>query len=192
MAASHPRVWRWIGMALALVLAPVSLSSANTAPAIGVVDFVVRQPAPSISGLSPGRLAADDATTVLQRTAPAAFAIISRKTMSQAQTALSWRDTDITKYARLSALANDAHVTYLVIGTVYRLFVEEQSSAGSHRVTTAVHVQVFTAVPARISEPVTGTGVAFANVSRIAAQQALRQAIERAMPSLLARITPVH
>src|SRR5262249_17810641 len=61
-------VWRWIGLAaalplaVALALAPIGLLSAGTPQAIGVVNFAVRPSVPPISGLFPGRFAADDTT----------------------------------------------------------------------------------------------------------------------------------
>jgi len=195
MGRCHRRLLRWVGVALGLALAlgPAGFSSASTARPIGVVDFAIRPTLPKISGLVPGRFSADDATTVIQRAAPAGLAVISRTTVTQAQTALSWRDTDITSYARLNALANDAHATYLMIGTVDRFSVDRLSSGGSqYRGQATVHIQVFTAAPARISPAVTGTGSSIASVSRIVAQQALHDAIARAMPSVLAAIPSAH
>jgi len=184
-------IWRWLGVALVLALAPVGLSSASTAQTIGAVDFAVRASVPSVSGLVPGRFAADDATTLLPGSTRAPLDVISRQAMVQAQTALAWRDTDITKFARLSALADRAHATYLIIGTVDRLAVERQTPS-SYRVTATIHIQVFTPVPARITEAVVGTGSAVTGVSRIAAQQALHRAIEQALPLALAKIAPTH
>jgi hypothetical protein len=187
-------VMRWIGMAgvlplaAALALAPVGLSSAGTPQAIGVVNFAVRPSVPSIPGLSPGRFAADDTTALLQRTAPASLSVISRTAMTHAQSALSWRDTDITNSARLNALAAGAHAAHLVIGTVDRLNVEGQSSSAS-RARATVHIQVFTP-PAWITEAVTDTGTAVGtgSVSRIAAQQALHQVIQQVLPLVVSKI----
>jgi hypothetical protein len=187
-------VLRWIGMAaalplaVALVLAPVGLLSAGAPQAIGVVNFAVRPSVPSISGLSPGRFAADDTTALLQHTAAASLRVISRETMTQAQSALSWRDRDITNSVRLNALAIGAHATHLVIGTVDRLSVEQQSNSASPARAT-VHIQVFTP-PALITEAVTetGTAVGTGSVARIAAQQALHQAIQQALPMVLSKI----
>jgi len=184
---------RWVGAAVAAVLALVSssLSSVGAAQTIGAVDFAVRPPMPSISGLFPGRFAADDVTTLLERDTHAPLVVISRQTMAQAQTALGWRETDMTKYARLSALAERAQATYLAIGTIDRLALERQTNS-SYRATATVHIQVFTLVPARITGAVAGSGSAVASTSRTAAQQALHQAIEQALPSALAKIAPTR
>jgi len=187
-------VMRWIGMAgalplaVALALAPVGLLSAGTPQAIGVVNSAVRPSVPPIPGLFPGRFAADDTTALLQRTAPASLSVISRKTMTEAQAALSWRDRDIANSARLNALATRAHAAHLVIGTVDRLDVEGQSNSAS-RARATVHIQVFTP-PAWITEAVTDTGTAVGtgSVSRIAAQQALHQVIQQVLPLVLSKI----
>jgi len=187
-------VMRWIGMAgalplaVALALAPVGLLSAGTPQAIGVVNFAVRPSVPPIPGLFPGRFAADDTTALLQRTAPASLSVISRKTMTEAQAALSWRDRDIANSARLNALATRAHAAHLVIGTVDRLDVEGQSNSAS-RARATVHIQVFTP-PAWITEVVTDTGTAVGtgSVSRTAAQQALHQVIQQVLPLVLSKI----
>ena len=188
-------VMRWIGMAgalplaVALALAPVGLLSAGTPQAIGVVNFAVRPSVPPIPGLFPGRFAADDTTALLQRTAPASLSVISRTAMTHAQSALSWRDTDITNSARLNALAAGAHAAHLVIGTVDRLTVERQSSS-AFRARATVHIQVFTPAPARITGAVTDTGTAVGtgSVSRIAAQQALHQVIQQVLPLVVSKI----
>jgi hypothetical protein len=191
-------VLRWIGTAaalplvVALALAPVGLLSAATPETIGVVNFAVRHSVQSIPGMSPGRFAADDATALLQRTAPASLSVISRETMTKAQAALSWHDADITNSSRLIALAIGAQAAHLVIGTVDRLSVEGQSTSGSGARAT-VHIQVFTP-PAWISEAVTDTGTAVGtgNVARIAAQQALHQAIQQVLPKVLSKIPITH
>ena len=185
MAAALP-------LAVALALAPVGFLSAGTPQAIGVVNLAVRPAVASISALSPGRFAADDTTALLQSTAPVSLSVISRETMTQAQAALSWRDTDITNFARLNALATGAHAAHLVIGTVDRLTVERQSSS-AFRARATVHIQVFTPAPARITGAVTDTGTAVGTgSSRIAAQQALHQAIQQVLPLVLAKIPFTH
>ena len=172
-------------LAVVLALAPVGSLVAETPQAIGVVNFAVRPSVPPISGLVPGQFAADDTTALLQRTAPVSLSVISRDTMTRAQAALSWRDTDITNSARLNALATEVHAARLVIGTVDRLSVEGQSGR-VFRASATVHIQVFTPTPARITAAVTDTGtvVRTGTFSRTA-QQALHQVIQQVLPLVL-------
>ena len=60
---------RWMGVAVAaaLAFAPQGLSAAGAAQAIGVPDFAARPSTPTMSGLNPGRFAADAATMELTR-----------------------------------------------------------------------------------------------------------------------------
>ncbi len=184
---------RWMGVAAAaaLALAPGGLAAAGAAQSIGVPDFAARPSIPNISGLFPGRFAADNATTVLQRATHPPLGVVSRKTMTQAQSALKWRDTDITKFARLTALADRVGATRLVIGTIDRLSVERISNSVSRSAAT-VHIQVFTVAPAGITQAVAGTGSGIAAVPRDAAEQALRQAVEQALNAELPKIALTH
>lgn len=175
------KITRWIGAAAAawLLAAPAGLS-ATTAWTIGVVNFAERPALPNISGVFPGRSAADTATTLLERTVHPPVTVIARKTVAQAEAAMEWRPRDITVFARLKELANRAGAAHLVVGTVDRLS-SERFAGQTFRSMATVSVQVFTPQPTRITKAVTGSGSAMSTVPANAANQALRQAVEEAL-----------
>jgi len=176
---------------MALALAPAVPSFAGAVQTIGVPDFAARASIPNISGMFPGRFAADATTTALQRAAHPPLSVIPRTTMTKAQSALKWRDTDITKFAQLTALADRVGAAHLIIGTIDRLSVERISNSVSRSAAT-VHIQVFTVAPAGITQAVAGTGSGIAAVPRDAAEQALRQAVEQALNAELPKIALTH
>ncbi|HLN12483.1 MAG TPA: hypothetical protein VK587_04805 [bacterium] len=190
----RPTAWisRWIMVtAMALALAPAVPSFAGAVQTIGVPDFAARASIPNISGMCPGRFAADAATTALQRAAHPPLSVIPRTTMTKAQSALKWRDTDITKFAQLTALADRVGAAHLIIGTIDRLSVERVSN-NVYRSAATVSIQFYTATPPRITPAVTGTGSGLTSISRGAAEQALRQAVEQALNAELAKIAPTR
>ena len=184
---------RWMGVAVAaaLAFAPQGLSAAGAAQAIGVPDFAARPSTPTMSGLNPGRFAADAATMQLTRAAHPAFTVIPRTTITQAQTALNWRDNDITRLPRLTELANRVGATRLVIGTIDRITVDQVAN-NLYRCTATVTLQIFTLAPAKATSTVTGMGSGTGRLSRDAAQQALQEAIEQAVKAELGKLAPTR
>lgn len=73
--------------------------------------------------------------------------------MTQAETELHWRSTDMTVPARLTALAASVRAAYLIIGTVDAL--DSRETIGSqnpvYRAYATVHAQVLTVMPPHFS-----------------------------------------
>ena len=172
----------WIGAAAAAVVlaVPAGFSAPAATQTIGVVALSKRGTLPDISGLIPGRYAADSTAALLQRTVRAPVTVLPRKTMMEAEQALGWRDYDITKFARLTEHAQRAGAAHLVVGTLDR-FGYERYAGSLYRSTATVSIQLFTPTPPKITKASTGAGTGLASVPANAAQQALRAAVDEAV-----------
>ena len=161
---------------------------------VGVVDFYMVGPAPAISGLIPGRFAADDLTQLLPKAAHRPIKVLPREILRETEASMGWRAADVTHAGRLTELARRVGAIHLITGRIERLYTEGRSGArmgGSPvQATAKIQVQVFDASHRRFEAGAPGDGYAVGSVLRVVAQQALHQANAAALAHALKKLTP--
>jgi hypothetical protein len=164
--------------------------SAGQLHSVAVLDFSTSGPLPSISGLTPGRFAADDLAEMLARITHRPLRVIPRKAVREAEASLHWQSTDLLRFDRLAELAQRVGADHLFVGRVERLDIpgHSASSGSMFRVTASVRVQVFDAAAKRFVGDAPGSGLAMNPLQRVAAQQALHQANAEALPPSIAKL----
>ena len=186
-----PRRW-WAGIMVAMVLAGSHrpLVSADQPHNVAVLDFSTSGPLPSISGLTPGRFAADDLAEMLARITHRPLRVIPRKGVREAEASLHWQSTDLLRFDRLAQLAQRVGADHLFVGRVERLDIPGHSALGGSmfRVTASVRVQVFDAAAKRFVGDARGSGLALSPSQLVAAQQALHDANAEALPQAISKL----
>jgi hypothetical protein len=178
------------------VLAPPHGDPIWAAPldTVGVVDFYMVGPAPAISGLIPGRFAADDLAQLLPKVAHRPIKVIPREILRETEASMGWRTADVAHADRLTELARQVGAIHLITGRIERLYTQGRSGGrmgGSPVQATAnIQVQVFDASHRRFEAGAPGEGYAVGSVQRVVAQQALHQANAAALPRALKKLTP--
>jgi hypothetical protein len=187
------RLWS-AGIVVATLLAqymslPVTASQLRS---VAVVDFSITGPAPSISGLIPGRYAADDLSQTLAGVTHRPLTVIPREKVRDAEASLSWQSADLLRFDRLAELAQRVGADHLFVGRIESLITQTQRMSGlggnMSRVDASVRVQVFDAAQKRFVGNALGGGLGMGPSQRVAAQQALHQANADALPKAVAKL----
>jgi len=185
------RLWS-AGIVVAMLLAqylslPVIASQLRS---VAVVDFSMTGRAPSISGLTPGRFAADDLSQMLAGVKHRPLTIIPRETVRDAETSLNWQIADLLRFDRLAELARRVGADHLFVGRIESLIAQAQRMSGGNmsRVDASVRVQVFDAAQKRFVGNALGSGLGMGPSQRVAAQQALHQANADALSKAVGKL----
>ena len=181
-----------VAMIQARYLTPPVLAS--QLHSIAVLDFSTSGTLPSISGLTPGRFAADDLSQTLAGITHRPLTVIPRKTIRDAEPSLNWQSADLVRLDRLAELARRVGADHLFVGRIESLITQTQgrSSLGGSmsRVDATVRVQLFDAGQKRFVGSALGSGLGLGPSQRVAAQQALHQANADALSKAFAKLPP--
>jgi hypothetical protein len=167
---------------------------ASQVRSIAVLDFSTSGTMPSISGLTPGRFAADDLSQTLAGITHRLLTVIPRKTIRDAEASLNWQSADLLRFDRLAELARRVGADHLFVGRIESLITQTQgrSSLGGNmsRADASVRLQVFDAAQKRLLGSALGSGLGLGPSQQVAAQQALHQANSDALSKAVAKLPP--
>jgi len=160
-------------------------------PGVAVVDFYAPSPLPPVGGVTPGELAADVLASLLTQSAPQEVTLLSRAAVRQAASAISWKGSDVLRFARLQELARWLNANRVVIDWIERLEMDQggsQGGSGGRNFVSGfatVTVQVFDVKQGRIASQVQESAYEMGVVRARVAERLLRKILERALPSVL-------
>ncbi len=188
----------WVIVAAVLAVAS-SAPAAGGAPArrlaVGVVDFYAPGPLPSLVGVVPEVLAADDLAGLVARSAGAQTTVIPRDTVRQAESALGWQRSDVLRFARVRELGRALEADLLLLGWIDRLELDRGGGGaqqGRGPLVTgfaAVTVQVFDPRQGRIVSQVERSTYEIGVVNSRVAERLIQRVVEGTVPSILSAIT---
>ena len=195
--AGRGRILMTAAAVVVLSLIPVAGMTAQSSPAVAVVDFYATTPVPEFAGVIPERFAADDLSGMLAQTGRDRFMLIPRATTEQAEADLRWHEDDVLHFARLSDLSRNLHADRLVVGWISQFVVGHEPNSemtmhgGGGPITgfAIVVVQVFDAAQGRIVAETRAEGYGQGGLHSLVAQQTLHGALLPTIPSLISTLT---
>jgi len=199
---SRMRRGQGVGLCALLVLAALLLpwpkaGAGPAAPVVAVVDFYALSPVGPIAGVVPEWFAADDLSRMLAQAGVDRLTVLPRGSVQQAERDLAWRDADVLRYARLSALAERLHADRLVVGWIRQLTLGLDSHSvdfpslggGPILASAVVVVQIFDAAQGRIVAQTQTEGDAIGSIRPFLAETVLHRALVPAVGRTLDSLT---
>jgi len=176
---------------------PGHAGAASASPAVGVVDFYAPTPLGAFSGLVPGRFAADEFSKMLSGAAAGRFEVIPRAAMGRAEAALTWRDGDVLRFARLRALGDATGADWLVVGWISHLVITTGGAgtttppddSGPPMADASVVVEVFDTAQGRLVAETERSASDIGGSRTILTERVLHHAMEPALLPIVSALT---
>ncbi|HKX16385.1 MAG TPA: hypothetical protein VJT33_00035 [bacterium] len=191
----------------AALLAAVALPWVGSVRAAGMTVAVARFYAPTpvttYTGLVPEEYASADMSSKLSAAAGGRFAVVPREQVRADEGGLRWHDSDVLRFARLAELARATEADHVVVGWIQSLVLDRLGGGGADldfgggagggvlSGLAVVTVQVFDASQGRIVYQTKLTGHSLGTLPYMVVENAIDDAVRRAVPEIAAPLTAV-